>query len=152
MKAVIIDITANDGTITFAVKPDRVLTELDCDGINLVWVGDGIVQFVVVDRDTSDEDDDSTTSLVPFQIAYAVSIHKAQGLEYGSVKIVVTDSNEGDITHSILYTAVTRARQNLVIYWSPETELAVLSNLKMRSAAKDVALLMARRGLRRLTA
>jgi hypothetical protein len=152
MKAVITNITVKDGSISFAVKPDRILTELDCDGVNLVWLGNGVVQFEVVDRDISDEDDDSTNSIVPFQIAYAVSIHKAQGLEYSSVKIVITDSNEDDITHSILYTAVTRARQHLVIYWSAETQQAVLSNLKVRSAAKDVALLMARRGLRRLTA
>ena len=50
---------------------------------------------------------------VPFQVAYAVSIHKAQGLEYDSVKIVITDTNEDDITHSIFYTAVTRTRERL---------------------------------------
>ncbi|AWN17958.1 RecD-like DNA helicase YrrC [Salinisphaera sp. LB1] len=33
------------------------------------------------DYDTSDEDDDSLNTTVPFQVAYAVSIHKAQGLE-----------------------------------------------------------------------
>ena len=48
---------------------------------------------------------------MPFQVAYAVSIHKAQGLEYDSVKIVITDANEDDITHSIFYTVVTRARE-----------------------------------------
>ena len=47
---------------------------------------------------------------MPFQVAYAVSIHKAQGLEYDSVKIVITGANEDDISHSIFYTAVTRAR------------------------------------------
>jgi hypothetical protein len=60
--------------------------------------------------------DDTLITSVPFQVAYAVSIHKAQGLEYDSVKIVITDANEDDITHSIFYTAVTRARESLKIF------------------------------------
>ncbi|WP_198427399.1 C-terminal helicase domain-containing protein [Streptomyces buecherae] len=51
--------------------------------------------------------------MVPFQIAYAVSIHKAQGVEYKSVKVVITDANEESISHSIFYTAITRARERL---------------------------------------
>lgn len=64
-------------------------------------------------------------TVVPFQVAYAVSIHKAQGLEYRSVKIVITNETEERITHNIFYTAITRAKENLKIYWSPETEKKV---------------------------
>ena len=60
-------------------------------------------------------------SVVPFQLAYAISIHKAQGLEYDSVKVVIPDSNSERITHGIFYTAVTRAKRKLKIYWSSET-------------------------------
>jgi len=42
---------------------------------------------------------------------HAVSIHKAQGLEYDSVKIVITDEVEELVTHNIFYTAITRARE-----------------------------------------
>ena len=84
---------------------------------------------------------------MPFQVAYAVSIHKAQGLEYDSVKIVITDANEDDITHSIFYTAVTRARQQLKIFWTPETQQAVLDSLRRTHNNKDIALLSARRGI-----
>src|SRR5205085_798397 len=73
--------------------------------------------------------------------------HKAQGLEYDSVKIVITDANEDDITHSIFYTAVTRAREALKIFWTPETQQAVLDRLKKSSSPKDIALLSSRRGL-----
>ena len=97
--------------------------------------------------DTSDEDDDSLNTTVPFQVAYAVSIHKAQGLEYDSVKIVITDANEDDITHSIFYTAVTRARERLRIFWTPETQQAVLKSLQRSTSPKDVALLSNRRAL-----
>lgn len=75
------------------------------------------VRFSVYRTKSTDEDDDGTTArtIVPFQIAYAVSIHKAQGLEYRSVKIVITDEVDELITHNIFYTAITRA-QNKEVY------------------------------------
>ena len=78
---------------------------------------------------TTDEDDELSEAIVPFQVAYAVSIHKAQGLEYSSVKIVITDEVDEQITHNIFYTAITRAKDELKIYWSPETENKILKNL-----------------------
>lgn len=92
---------------------------------------------------SADEDGDESTSLtvVPFQIAYAVSIHKAQGLEYDSVKIVITDEVEELVTHNIFYTAITRAREKLKIYWTPEVEEKVINRIKPRDISKDVELL-----------
>ena len=116
-------------------------------GGELEWVGDSTVGFSVYERDASDEDDDSLNTTVPFQVAYAVSIHKAQGLEYDSVKIVITDANEEDITHNIFYTAVTRAREHLRIYWTPETQQLVLKSLHRITNPTDVALLSSRRAL-----
>lgn len=56
--------------------------------------------------DEIDEDDaDNDSTVVPFQVAYAVSIHKAQGLEYDSVKIIITNETEERITHNIFCTA-----------------------------------------------
>jgi hypothetical protein len=133
--------------IQFDVELDRGISEFDVDGNELEWMGDSTVRFSVYDYDTSDDDDDSLNTSVPFQVAYAVSIHKAQGLEYDSVKIVITDANEDDITHSIFYTAVTRAREQLRIFWTPETQEAVLRRLHRNDNPKDVALLSSRRGL-----
>jgi ATP-dependent exoDNAse (exonuclease V) alpha subunit len=67
-------------------------------------------------------------SIVPFQLAYAVSIHKAQGLEYDSVKIIIPRSNSEKITHGIFYTAITRAKKKLKIYWSSETMKEIISS------------------------
>lgn len=148
LKGRIVGIDHVPGRIQFDVELDRPLSafDVDCDGLE--WVSDSTVRFSVYEYDTSDEDDDSLNTTVPFQVAYAVSIHKAQGLEYDSVKIVITDANEDDITHSIFYTAVTRARQHLRIFWTPETQQGVIQSLR-RSAnpKKDVALLASRRGL-----
>lgn len=66
-------------------------------------------------------------SIIPFQLAYAVSIHKAQGLEYNSVKVVIPQSNTEKITHGIFYTAITRAKQKLKIYWSTETMADIIA-------------------------
>lgn len=133
-------------SLCFDVQVERPLNAFDVAGTELEWVADSTVRFSVTDQDTSDDDDDEPYNVVPFQIAYAVSIHKAQGLEYDSVKVVVTDANEEDLTHSIFYTAVTRARRHLRIFWTPETQRKVLKNLQRTVNPKDVALLAARRG------
>jgi hypothetical protein len=136
------------GRIQFDVELDRPLSEFDIEGDDLEWLGGSTVRFSVYEVDTSDDDDDSLNTTVPFQVAYAVSIHKAQGLEYDSVKVVITDANEEDITHSIFYTAITRARKDLRIFWTPETQQAVLQRLGRTANSKDVALLASRRGLK----
>jgi energy-coupling factor transporter ATP-binding protein EcfA2 len=147
LKGWIRDIKREKGQIQFDIELDRPLSEFDVIGTELEWVDGSTVRFSVYEVDTSDEDDDSLNTTVPFQVAYAVSIHKAQGLEYDSVKIVITDANEEDITHSIFYTAVTRARSHLRIYWTPETQQRVLERLRRKVSSKDVAILASRRGL-----
>lgn len=149
LKGRIVGIDHVPGRIQFDVELDRSLSEFDVGGNELTWIEGSTVRFSVYEyeQNTSDEDDDSLNTTVPFQIAYAVSIHKAQGLEYDSVKIVITDANEDDITHSIFYTAVTRARQRLRIFWTPETQQSVLQGLQRTTNTKDVALLTHRRGL-----
>jgi len=147
LKGRIVDIKHDRAWIQFDVELDRPLSEFDVDGDELEWVQDSIVRFTVYDYVDSDEDDDSLNTSVPFQVAYAVSIHKAQGLEYDFVKIVITDANEDDITHNIFYTAITRARKGLRVYWTPETQQSVLRRLNRSVNTKDVALLSSRRGL-----
>ncbi|WP_225444547.1 ATP-binding domain-containing protein [Pseudomarimonas arenosa] len=150
LKGRIVAIVQGLDSLSFEVEVDRSLSEFDVMGTDLEFVKESTVRFTVFDHDASDEDDDALHTLVPFQVAYAVSIHKAQGLEYDSVKIVVTDANEEDLTHSIFYTAITRARERLRIFWTPETQRKVLQNLRRTVNPKDVELLAARRGLKRI--
>lgn len=147
LKGRIVGISCEPGRIQFDVDLDRPLSEFDVDTPELEWIGGSVVRFSVYEHGTTDEDDDSLNTTVPFQVAYAVSIHKAQGLEYDSVKIVITNANQDDVTHSIFYTAVTRAREHLRIFWTPETQQRVLASLRRSAYKKDVALLSARRGL-----
>lgn len=107
--------------------------------------GNSIIRFTVTKSKSADEDNpkghSSQEDIIPFQIAYAVSIHKAQGLEYGSVKIVITDEIDELITHNIFYTAITRTKKKLKIYWTPEVEKKVLESIKPKDIGKDVSLL-----------
>lgn len=143
-----INLTPDESMITFDVKLlDLNITELDLkEYLDLKFVGndnDGksIVRFSVNKHGSTDYDSNDLYTLVPFQISYAISIHKAQGLEYDSVKIIITNESEENISHNIFYTAITRAKQSLKIYWSPESEKSILSSLEKRDNAKDGNLL-----------
>ena len=84
-----------------------------------------------------EEDDINSNSVVPFFVAYAVSIHKSQGLEYNSVKIIITHEIEENISHNIFYTAITRAMNKLKIYWTPECQNKIIKNMKLKFNTKD---------------
>ncbi len=146
MKGQIVKINIVENQIWFDIELDIAINELDAYGYEFELIGqslngNSIIRFSVNKYRSTDEDDDSSDVVVPFQIAYAVSIHKAQGLEYNSVKIVITNETEERISHNIFYTAITRAREKLKIYWSPETENKILCNMVLLNNNKDVALL-----------
>ena len=50
----------------------------------------------------------------PLELAYALTVHKAQGSEFGTV-FVVLPRHSRLMTRELLYTALTRARQHLVL-------------------------------------
>lgn len=146
MKGKIINIDYDLKKIDFEIEIDTTLNALDVQGYDFELIGQSennhsVIKFSVNRYRSTDEDDDSFDVVVPFQIAYAVSIHKAQGLEYNFVKIIITNEVEEQVTHNIFYTAITRARKSLKLYWSPETENSILKNLKIRNNSKDIALL-----------
>ncbi len=49
------------------------------------------------------------------ELAYAMTVHKSQGSEYRAVVLSVSRANPYLLTRSILYTAVTRARELLIL-------------------------------------
>jgi len=150
LKGEIVDILVTDRSIYFTLKVDTILSENELEGSGIEYISatpDGnatIIRICVEEECDSDADVNSTQGIVPFQIAYAISIHKAQGLEYQSVKIVITHDVEDKITHNIFYTAITRTRNKLKIYWSPETEKKVLENLKFQFNKLDYTVLKSR--------
>lgn len=146
-KGKIVGIHPEEQQIWFDIELEESINEIDAQGYNFELIGESgignpIISFSINKyRGTDEDDDDNDSTVVPFQIAYAVSIHKAQGLEYESVKIVFTSETEERITHSIFYTAITRAKNKLKIYWSPETEQSVLERLEIKKSNRDAYLL-----------
>lgn len=151
LKGIIRDISTYEKEIQFTVEIDKSINEMDVQNFELIEnseIGNSIIKFTVNEPNNADEDDDSDkSSVIPFQVSYAISIHKAQGLEYNSVKVVVTEDIEEMISHNIIYTAITRAKENLKIYWTPEVEKRVLESLKVRKNSKDEHLLRGKYGL-----
>ena len=128
LKGRIIKIDKESDRISFTIDVDVVLTERDCkrEEIELIDNKESStrIRFTVYaynDEKNDGDDELRMKSIIPFQLAYAVSIHKAQGLEYDSVKVIIPRSNSERITHGIFYTAITRAKKYLKIYWSSET-------------------------------
>lgn len=145
----IIDQGTQEERIRFDIEVPKEIDESDAlyCGFHLLECCEGkeksLIRFYVHKLKSADEDgdDNGSNTTVPFQIAYALSIHKAQGLEYNFVKIVITDEVEELVTHNIFYTAITRAREKLKIYWTPEVEEKVLKRIKPRDISKDVGIL-----------
>jgi energy-coupling factor transporter ATP-binding protein EcfA2 len=144
LKGRIIHINKLKEKITFTVDVAIPLTESDCKNDHLEFVDtieEGTrIRFDVFAYEDEISEDNRERTIVPFQLAYAVSIHKAQGLEYQSVKIIIPSSNAEKITHGIFYTAITRAKEQLKIYWSSETMQKIVAgfsedNLRKRSLA-----------------
>lgn len=133
LKGRIVDISKRDSAILFTLDIDTILTERQCRNESLEFVdvterGTRIRLEVIASDDESAAEEERIKTIIPFQIAYAVSIHKAQGLEYNSVKIIIPSYNAEKISHSIFYTAITRAKEKLKIFWSAETMKAIVES------------------------
>lgn len=146
LKGRIIHIDKLKEKITFTVDVAIPLTESDCKNDHIEFIDaieDGTrIRFDVFAFEDEISEDDRERTIVPFQLAYAVSIHKAQGLEYKSVKVIIPSSNAEKITHGIFYTAITRTKEQLKIYWSSETMQKIVAGFsEENSRQKSLAII-----------
>ena len=138
-----------DERIEFDIELDKIINGLDVipeefellSNDSYEHTNNSVIRFSVYKNKNTDDDELDPKTIIPFQVSYAVSIHKAQGLEYNSVKVVITNEVDEMITHNIFYTAITRAKSQLKIFWSPEVENKLLKSMKPNSNNKDLALL-----------
>ena len=147
LKGKILDIEKYEGGVKFTLEVNIVFNALNVEGAPFVLEspinkGKSVISLKVGYFINNDDEDRADDNVVPFQVSYAVSIHKAQGLEYDSVKIVITDEVDELITHNIFYTAITRAKQKLKIYWSKKTEEYILSNMSAIFNKRDSKILL----------
>ena len=137
LKGKIVQIEKEEHCIWFTIDIAINITEDICKREGIEWISaqEGVtrIRFYVASYNEEEYEkngDLRMMSIVPFQLAYAVSIHKAQGLEYDSVKVVIPQSNSEKITHGIFYTAITRAKKKLKVYWSSETMKDIVSSFE----------------------
>lgn len=143
LKGTIVHIDDNNNYVNFILNVERVFNEFDLsDYPNLKLLktnSDGTSDIVItVDREIDSDYDEQICKLVPFQVAYAISIHKSQGLEYENVKVIISNTIFDRISHDIFYTAITRATKKLTIYWGEQTEAKILKNIRKNPDNEDI--------------
>ncbi len=132
LKGKIVSIETYKDRIVFTIDAMTKIEKEKCQEEGIEYIsGDEdktTIKFEVLAWDDELEEEERKKTVIPFQLAYAVSIHKAQGLEFNSVKVIIPPNNEEKITHQIFYTAITRAKSKLKIYWSAETMNAIVKS------------------------
>ena len=76
------------------------------------------------------EADYDFTQLGELEPAYAVTVHKSQGSEYRAVILAAWNGSPYLLSRSVLYTAITRARELLIIVGREETVAAMTENAR----------------------
>ncbi len=84
-------------------------------------------QTVTVVFDDREADYDFT-QLGELETAYAVTVHKSQGSEYRAVILSAWSGSPYLLTRSVLYTAITRAKELLIVVGSQETVKTMTEN------------------------
>ena len=71
------------------------------------------------------------TMLNELEPAYAMTVHKSQGSEYRAVVLCAWNGSPFLLSRSVLYTAITRARELLIIVGREETVAVMTQNAKV---------------------
>ncbi len=87
-------------------------------------------EFAVVSFDDGREASYFKDQLLEVELAYAITVHKSQGSEFPCVIMPVVSVIPQLKYRNLLYTAVTRARENLVLVGSPDELRDMASNDK----------------------
>ena len=72
----------------------------------------------------------SFDSLLELEHAWAMTVHKAQGSEYRAVVLALSASAPALMTRGVLYTAVTRARELLILVGDDSAAYRMIDNFR----------------------
>jgi exodeoxyribonuclease V alpha subunit len=68
----------------------------------------------------------SPSRLAAVETVYAMTVHKSQGSQFGTAAVVLPDPASPILTRELLYTAVTRAREKLILAGTEEAVRAAV--------------------------
>jgi exodeoxyribonuclease V alpha subunit len=90
-----------------SASPARRAVTVDFDGEDVEYEGEELDQLA---------------------LAYAVSVHKSQGSEFRAVVLLLTRAHWAMLQRNLLYTGITRARENLFLVAQPEAVRRAVEN------------------------
>lgn len=96
--------------------------------IGVITAIDHAMETLTIRFDDDKLADYTFDQLSELEPAYAMTVHKSQGSEYRAVVLTVLGGSPYLLTRSILYTAITRAKELLVVIGSEETVAAMVHN------------------------
>jgi exodeoxyribonuclease V alpha subunit len=115
-------VTANDQA-TGLFNGDVGVTTID-GGQARVWFRDGAGRPRAV----------APARLPAHETAWAMTVHKSQGSEFGQVVLVLPDDDTRLLTRELLYTGVTRARTSVDIVGDPELLRVAIERATVRAS------------------
>ena len=102
-----------------------------------IYNGDiGVVQAVDPEAETITVNFDGRIAafgfdaLIELEHAWAITVHKAQGSEYRAVILALSPGSQMLLTRGVLYTAVTRARELLIMVGDDQTAYQMIDNFR----------------------
>ena len=134
------EFTFREGDRVMQIRNNYDIMWKKCDGSAVgtgMFNGDiGIITRIDSQQETMTvvfddrEADYDFTQLNELEPAYAMTVHKSQGSEYRAVILAAWNGSPYLLSRSILYTAITRARELLIIVGREEVVAAMTENAK----------------------
>lgn len=102
-----------------------------------IYNGDiGVVQAIDPEAETITVNFDGRIAsfgfdaLIELEHAWAITVHKAQGSEYRAVILALSPSSQMLLTRGVLYTAVTRAKELMIMVGDDQTAYQMIDNYR----------------------
>ena len=81
----------------------------------------------------------TSTELTELSLAYATTIHKSQGSEYPAVVVLLSTQHYTLLERNLLYTAVTRGKELVVVIAQPRALELAIGNVRVSSRVTRLA-------------
>lgn len=72
--------------------------------------------------------------IVAHQTAWAITVHKSQGSEFQTVALILPENDQPVVSRELIYTAITRCKESVLIASSPEILASAISKSAERNS------------------